>query len=263
MMFFRFDEPVYADETEYADANCCLVDYEETLYMPGMVCPYCETTWSMSGVRLLTDKSLSSRIREQLLHPRAIPFEEYQTLSVIVRQELQLRSSTRLWPGMRVGPLYVRCECIKHVADFLWAGIGNLIVTQRVVDTLFTAGLTGYELYAVHVIDSEQSSATLPPLYELVVVGKGGPMGAEAGLHLVTKCDRCGYRGYESVYYDGSGAYKFRDLYVNVETWDGSDFFTFDDWPTIIMITEKAKSDLSSAGLSNWRAYPAPIGASS
>jgi len=86
-------------------------------------------------------------------------------------------------------------------------------------------------------------------------------MGPEAGLSLESECNKCGRRNYQDVYWSRHGPKKFQGLYVNPETWDGSDFFTFDDWPTIIIITEKARSTLASAGLSNWQAYPLPLGA--
>lgn len=261
-MFFRLDAPENVGEAEHETKNCCFQDPEAYLSMPGIICHYCETTWSSLGRRLLTDLPLSSYLHEQLSKPRSVPFEEYEAILRILQQELRLPSCVRVLPGTRIGHLKIRCECVEHTEDFIWDSGAYVVVTQRVVDTLLAAKITGYEVHPVHITNVEEITVALPPLYELIVVGKGGPMGPEAGLRLVSECSRCGHRNYETVYYGRSGGYKFQGLYVNLETWDGSDLFTFEDWPTILMITEKAQVALSSAGLSNWRAYPAPLGSS-
>jgi hypothetical protein len=140
--------------------------------------------------------------------------------------------------------------------------VGAQVVVQNTVpETVTRAGLTGCKMQPVRIASKVKSTVGLPPLYEFVVTGKGGPMGPEAGLRSVYTCAKCGYQKYEPVYYGRSGAYPFRGLYVNGESWDGSDFFTFDGWPTILMITETARSTLVSAGLTNWRAYSVPQGA--
>ena len=262
MSFFHLYEPTPVDEIETGAKPCCFADPAANLHIPGVSCHYCGTTWSGE------DRSLPSKIvvprwlHEQLAEPRVVPFEEYETLVDALRQDLHLPSSIRLRPGTHIGQLAIKYECATRIEDFTWITGGQVIVTERVVDSLSVARLTGCEVHPVHVTNLEQDIVTnLPPLYELAVVGSGGPMGLEAGLRLVHECNKCGYRKYENVYYGRSGGYKFQGLYINHETWDGSDFFTFDDWPTIIMISEKARSTLSSSSFSNWQAYPVPLGA--
>lgn len=261
MGFFHLDWPEYKSDSEMEANNCCFTDPNEFLLVPGVKCPYCGTTWATLGERLVvTDIALSSWLREQLTKHRPVAFEEYENIVQRLRIELNLSPSTKILPGTEVDLLAVRCECAGHIQDFMW-NVGSLLVSQRVVDTLSTAKLTGYQVYPVHITNAEEISAELPTLYRFIVVGRGGPMGPESELSLESECNKCGRRNYQDVYWGFHGPKKFQGLYVNPETWDGSDFFTFDDWPTIIIITEKARSVLASAGLSNWQAYPLPLGA--
>jgi len=260
MVFFHLNWPKYASDAEMEARNCCFSDPTETLSVPGVQCPYCRTTWAMSGGRLVTDTSLSFSLREQLAKPRVETLDEHYRIVQQLRQELDLSPSDRVLPGTDIDQLAVWCNCTESIQDFMW-DVGSFVVSQRVVDTLVAARLTGYRVYPVRITNAEEIAVELPRLYRLIVVGQGGPMAAEAGLRMVSECSKCGYRQYEDVYWGRYGPNKFHGLYVDPETWDGSDFFTFDDWPTIIIVTEKVRSVLASAGCSNWRAWPTPLGA--
>jgi hypothetical protein len=260
MDFYELDEPRYRTDKEWMESLVCDSEASEYLALPAIICPECRATWSQRGMKLVVDDPLDDSLR-LMLQEGPVPLTTYRQTARELRKALQLLPSVVLVPGMRIGSLAVKVSNVAKLWDFNWLTSGEVVITQRVVDVLASTNLTGYEVYPVRVVDIGVPAQSCPTLYELAITGDGGPMANEAGVKLAYECPECGRREYEIVYYGQSGGYRFQGLYVDPSRWDGADLFTFEDWPTIIMITEITRSVLSSADLSNWQAYSAPLGA--
>lgn len=259
MVFYHLDQPRYETDQAWLESLVCDTDYDDYLALPGVTCPECGSTWANRGLKLSTNTLANRSLLRQILGDRKgpVPYTTYEQIVAELRKVFQLPQTVNLVPGMRLGLLPVRIQDLTKMSDFNWCRSGEVVITQKVVDLLSAASVTGYKTLPILVANS---SFTLPPLQELVVTGHGGPLAAEAGTKLASVCAKCGRKQYEIVYESLSGRYWFHGLYVDTTSWDGSDIFLFKELPTTMMITERVKDVLLAGGLNNYTAYPAPLG---
>ncbi len=147
--------------------------------------------------------------------------------------------------GDRIGNLTIVLPS-PSVGDFVWTWYSECLVTERVLTLFREAGLTGFEAKPVVVekvkrVKKEQP-VTIPRLWELVITGKGGDAHPDSGIRVIYKCDACGLTRYSS-YRDG--------IIVNEREWDGSDFFTVNGYPKLILVTERVKDLIVANQLTN------------
>ena len=145
--------------------------------------------------------------------------------------------------GRRVTTLHLDIIRSK-IVDFSSTMLSDVVITDHVLKVLNAEGLTGFTVKPT-VTEScpkrlEQQS--IPKLWEFVVTGKGGNAHRDSGIVLRRKCDACGFVRF-SAYENG--------IIVDEATYDGSDFFTVTEYPTHILVNERAKSVLEKHRLTN------------
>ena len=145
--------------------------------------------------------------------------------------------------GERIGTMQLILP-VARPGDFTWTWIGP-VVTDRVLSLFKDASFTGFKINPATILKSKRginSEASLPKIWELEVVGKGGEAHPDSGIRLLYSCPQCGYERYSS-FHEG--------IKVDQEKWDGSDFFTVTGYPTIILVRERVKRLVMDNSLSN------------
>lgn len=139
-----------------------------------------------------------------------------------------------------------------QVGDFVWTWPNECLITERVLGLFRQARLTGFEVKPVVVEKvkrlGKKRLEDIPTLWELVVTGKGGDARPESGIRVIYRCEACGMVRYSS-YRNG--------ILVDEGQWDGSDFFTVNGYPKIILVTERVKDLIIAHRLTNCALIPA------
>jgi hypothetical protein len=150
---------------------------------------------------------------------------------------------------MHRGQLSIALASPAAVGDFVWTWFNECILTERVRDLFVKEEFTGFEVEPVKVAKIKRKSkrvSHVPPLFELLVYGMGGPPDPESGSILLKGPDEKGFVVYSSF---NNG------LIVNERTWDGSDFFTVEGHNKII-VSERVKDIIVRKGLTNCMLIP-------
>jgi hypothetical protein len=138
MEFWRITAPDY-DEGDYSDAyiNGHLT---HPFGMPGVICDVCGQTWSGSRV-LPYSCPASLRKEKHLREPWPIPIYEHIALQDQVRSALKVDGIhvDLICPGDDFQPSYLDIPSVPEF-DFLWAGLGSTVVSQRVADLVQSLG---------------------------------------------------------------------------------------------------------------------------
>src|SRR3990172_8594057 len=150
--------------------------------------------------------------------------------------------------GRRVGILSVVLPS-ERVGDFVWTWYSDCLITDKTLRLFRDAGLTGFTVNPVEIGPTTEGGkrlATLPTLWELVIVGRGGDADPKSGIHLIYMCPHCGLTRFSS----------FRNgIVVDQQAWDGSDLFTITGYP-FILVTERVKELAIKHGLTNCALIP-------
>ena len=138
MEFWRITAPQY-DEGDYSDAyiNGSLA---HPFGMPGVVCDVCGQTWSGSRV-LPYACPLSLRNEKHIREPWPIPIRAHKSLQHVVLDCLRKDGvdAVSIRPGDDFQPGYLDVPSVPEF-DFLWAGLGSIVVSQRVVELIQSRG---------------------------------------------------------------------------------------------------------------------------
>ena len=131
-----------------------------------------------------------------------------------------------------------------HVVDFSRTMLGEIVVTERALQVLRGAGLTGFVAEPA-VVASWPKGVSPPastPLWELVVTGDAGPAHAASGITLLRHCEGCGLREYSDFKHG---------IVVDEATWDGTDFCRVREYPGHVLVSPRAKAVVEANRLSN------------
>lgn len=125
----------------------------------------------------------------------------------------------------------------KREADYYWVPNHN-IIGSRLQELLKNENVKGYELKQIDVadwVDGKGMSIDINynDLREIVVSSRGGYLRHKDG-RVVDKCSKCGTKIYER-------RKEIEGLSVNLEEWDKSDIFYFNNWEGVIIVTERLK----------------------
>lgn len=145
--------------------------------------------------------------------------------------------------GKRVSRLYV--DVLSwNVVDFSRTMLSDIVITDHAREVLRDAKLTGFVVHPADAarVPERQDGRTFPKLWELVVVGRGGPAHKESGIAKVQECSECGFVQY-SAFKSG--------ITVDTSVYDGSDFFTLAEYPKSVLVNERAKAVIESHRLTN------------
>lgn len=168
---------------------------------------------------------------ETIRHAEWTEDMDFEQLTCPLHPEKHMRA------GDRIGDLHVVLPS-PNVPDFLWTWYSECIMTERVRTHLDDAGTTGYEARPVTVgkvkYARKGTTPDIPELWELSVTGRGGDAHPDSGIRVLKKsiCEACGFVRHSS-YRNG--------IIVDEKQWDGSDVFTVNGYPKLIIVSEKVK----------------------
>jgi Protein of unknown function (Gmx_para_CXXCG) len=145
--------------------------------------------------------------------------------------------------GRRIGNLSLDILA-RNILDFARTMLSDVVVTDHARDVLERAELTGFIFEPTDVTGAlpRRDGVAFPRLWELVVVGQGGPAHKDSGIAKLRECSECGLVEY-SAFEHG--------IVVDVSRYDGSDFFTVVEYPKYILVSERAKAVIQANRLTN------------
>ena len=233
--FWRLREPEYS--SDYADTfiNGHL---EHALSLPGVACEQCGAQWG--GITVLPYELPSELQSFPPLRARALSGKEHAKLRATVLQALRRAGAriTEVPVGSEFQPAYLDVPS-RPEADFLWSGLGSVVVSQRIRDTLIEAGIkggvfvpvvprkigkrkaklpspvpsTGEPEDLITEMKRVRAPQDVPPYYELVITAESG---LPPGVDPQAKCALCGRQSYND---------QERSLVMGPEMWRGDDIF--------------------------------------
>jgi hypothetical protein len=140
-----------------------------------------------------------------------------------------------------------------EIWDFVWTWYSDCIVTESTLSLFKHEGFTGYEARPVTVeriigvSRRRREEVTIPPLWELLIQGKGGDAAPESGIYVIDQSEDSSTPDHSS----------FRNgIIVDEDNWDGSDFCTVNGYPKFILVTERVKECIMGHQLTNCALIP-------
>ncbi len=258
-MFWRADEPDYDSDYRHTFINGAL---EHPFSLPGVRCEICAKAWGGSRILpiALPDEL---RNRKELTDRRPISGKEHQRLRSEIASVLQSRGHSI--KDLRPGDKFQSCLLSvpsKPQADFLWASLGSVVVSERIRLTLEDIGCEGVHFCPVTIRKVGNRKATarpripasgepedmlndeslreptgeLPQYFEMVLTSESkNPPGTE----ITSRCELCGREEYER-----------RILTMRPDMWLGDNVFLLATtlW---IVITEKVGRRLQDIKATN------------
>ena len=117
---------------------------------------------------------------------------------------------------------------------------GCYIGNEIFINMLEKYKLTGYELHKIECTgwydkfgEMKHLTGDEDELKEIFILGRCGSMCDTKGVE-IKKCSVCGMVSLKT-------RMQIRGLSVPVETWDKSDVFSFDNWPGVMIVTQRFK----------------------
>jgi len=151
--------------------------------------------------------------------------------------------------GKRITDLHIILNPQK-ITDFMWTPVFSYCLISDAVFKLFKKeGLSGFEVKPVK-SRVEGSNNTPPVFWELVLTGWGGLATHKSGIQLdrSNSCPVCGNLRY-------TGLCSPPDL-IDLNAWDGSDFFMVWPMPRYIFTTERVIKIIRDSQISGFVATP-------
>jgi hypothetical protein len=247
MQFYELREPDYSTDQLHDRANP--IRMIEEYSVPGILCPVCtEETgggWASSD-RVRVDTP-DDTLLKPMLSGQNLPPAEWKKVRDKIRIELNVPAYMRITPGAAIG--LPRAELLQpDVQQILHPFPGQLIVRDTVVHALEQARLTGFQPVPVSAewgMKAQRLVAEDPPLlYELCISGHAWRVGFDE--ERITTCHTCGRKLFPDPHW----------LEVDQNRWDGSDFFTVDMNPNIVLVTDRVCQTLADAVFGNYRCVP-------
>lgn len=141
----------------------------------------------------------------------------------------------------------------NHFPDFMEYTF-NKLISKMADNRLDEANITGYKVSKIEVISANHISAdikkqfrqdgykvtdfaTSPPEYNRLIICGKAMLDKKTGIILTEQCEKCGSKKYVTsglTYVD-----PYQVFYINKESWDGSDIFSVEGFPSIIFCTER------------------------
>lgn len=133
----------------------------------------------------------------------------------------------------------------RAIKDFVWVWGSDCLIQEGVLAVFRENGFTGYEVRPARAHFRGDPLGVPPPLWELVVTGWAGMASPESGVKLTYSCPFCGSIKY-SCFDDAS-------CLIDVNQWDGGDFFMVWPLPKFIFITDRVAQALRERKLTGFR----------
>lgn len=143
--------------------------------------------------------------------------------------------------GRRITKLQVDIVA-KQITDFSTTILPYFVISDHALKVLNSAKLTGFRVDPVIVceIPNSMERDAIPKLWELIATGDGGYASSASRITAKEKCDACGYTRYSAYEYG---------IEVDEGSYDGSDFFTVREYPSVLLVNEKSRKVIETAGL--------------
>ncbi|MBC2582561.1 hypothetical protein [Clostridium sp. DJ247] len=122
------------------------------------------------------------------------------------------------------------------------------IINEKMYNVLKEANITGFDVADINVVGcydnrGNEIKFNTNGLKEMIVKGRCGYLRNIDGT-LIDKCEKCGRHDY-------SKEYRVNGLSVNLDEWDRSDIFCFENLRGLPIVTEKVKNILEKAKIKN------------
>ena len=137
--------------------------------------------------------------------------------------------------GRRLSNLTVVLPKGAH-SEFVWTWQNELLVREDVAKVLSSAGITGFVTAPVNA----RTTGKQPVYLELVVTGWAGLAPESSGIREITRCEGCGYVTYS--------CWTDPELLIDVQRWDGSDFFMVWPLPVFKFVTARVARLVQAEG---------------
>ena len=261
MKFWRLNHPDYESDYKFCFINGTL---EHPYGLPGVKCSVCNETWGGSRI-LAVEYPVGHRDNKHILDKCPISLEQHRVLQREVSS--QLSCITGFCPDLKPGDDFQPCYLdvpSRPVADFLWAGMGSVVVSKRIKDLFETMGIGGISLCPVilrkigkraarltpqapvtgepedfiNEVPPQIQTASIGPYFELVVQSKSG---FAPGCEPFTTSSGCGRKTFANP----------DPEFIMVESmWNGADIFFWADTHYIV-VTDRLKQSLQSLRVTN------------
>ena len=131
-----------------------------------------------------------------------------------------------------------------NIVDFSRTMLSDIVITDHALEVLRASALSGFIVKPTQAIEFPAcvDRSRFPRLWELVVIGEGGPAHKDSEIVKLRHCIECGHVRYSA--YD-------KGILVDSSTYDGSDFFAVMEYPKHILVSERAKSVIEDNRLTN------------
>jgi hypothetical protein len=205
--------------------------------LPMITCDACGE-WGGSGkLRIPVPPELATELGTFRELNYAIPLEDWKCRSLRWADLLHVPVAS-LEPSMNIGPPYGAVQG-KIQDDVIHAMPGYIWVQDRVKDAVVAAGFTG-----VRPVEVKLDKEGMPRLWELYIEGKAFRVGSTP--ESLLECALCGRTKFRNP----------KDLTVDVDRWDGSDFFNLDGNSNMAFVTERVHDLFVREAFSNCEFLP-------
>ena len=147
----------------------------------------------------------------------------------------------------RVGNLHVVADPLAE-RDFTWTWRNDMLISQKVLETLKKYKVTGFEVRPVVAAYPKPIKARPPEFHEVIITGWAGLPARAAGLSVTESCQGCGRKKYTIA--DPSRL-------IDSDTWDGSDLFIVWPLPRFPFASDRLANIIREENLSGVRMIPA------
>jgi len=137
----------------------------------------------------------------------------------------------------------------------VWTWYSDCVATDRTLTLFKQAGFSGFEPRPVIVEKIKRlrrkrtEEVSIPLLWELPIIGKGGEAAPESGIYPLYEIEDCYMKRFQySSFRNG--------IIVDEANWDGSDFFTINGYPHFILVSERVKEFIIDHQLTNCALIP-------
>ncbi len=134
------------------------------------------------------------------------------------------------------------------IKDFTWSWSSDILISQNVRDLFERHGVTGWVALPATVKYDKASDLRPPDLLELVLTGRGGLGGPEAGVQLVKSCPACGYKRYSIAE---------PSQLIDPAAWDRSDLFIVWPLPRYRFVSDRLADIIRQARITGVKLIPA------
>jgi hypothetical protein len=130
--------------------------------------------------------------------------------------------------GRRTSPLDIVIPC-DPPPDVIFTWMSECLIQEQTQRAFVSEGLTGFSVLPA----KAKTDKTLRPVpvYELIVTGWGGLAPEDSGIRETQRCPGCGLLVYSRL--------EAPEKLIDVERWDGSDFFMVWPLPRFRFVTER------------------------